>query len=343
MTDLRCWILIYTIFILQVLVVNSQNEVDSSQFLEVFADSFLTSEDDFIDPAPQDDLFPFEKAKNKNLKIDKKYAEKINDDVRAANLTEKLKLWKGFKELSQQTNDTSLDFIEEFDSFSSNTRNHFLDSNTKLEDGEVLELSLAWLNLLQSSKIDISISIDDLIDMYQDSPTNTALLYKIATLLRDGPENETIFRLWNGVNFPRYLESSVGYMVGYRWKIDSNTRISLKTLMTLPSDVIVSMNEETFDGLKMDQLLTDSEVFLSSSQEKQVAWFNKFIEEEGWIDVAGNAENLKRHGHLMAGASLEYLQKLELDDVHGKTDLDLLFQVLKNNSFSSSRVRYCPQ
>ena len=67
----------FTIFVLRVLVVNSQNEVDSSQVLEAFANSFLTSEDDFIDPAQQDNLFPFEKAKSKNLKIDKKYAENI--------------------------------------------------------------------------------------------------------------------------------------------------------------------------------------------------------------------------------------------------------------------------
>ena len=332
----------FTIFVLRVLVVNSQNEVDSSQVLEAFANSFLTSEDDFIDPAQQDNLFPFEKAKSKNLKIDKKYAEKINDDELAANLTEKLKLWKGFKELRRDSDNKSqdvLDFLEDFDSFSQNTKIHFLDSETKLENKEVLDLSPAWLNLLQSSKIDIGNTIDDLIEVYQDSPLNTALLCKIITLLRDGPENERIFNLWSGIKFPRYLWSSVGYMVGYRWNIDSNTRISFKTLMTLPSDVIVSMNEETFDGLEMDKLLTDSKEFISSSREKQVAWFNKFVEEEGWIDVAGNAKNLETHGHLMAGASLEYLQKLELDDVHGKTDLDLLFQVLKNNSFSSSRVR----
>ena len=341
MTDFKCRTIVLLIIFLRVLYVRSQNEFNSSQVLEVFESSFLTSNDDFIDPAPQDNLFPFEKAKSKNLEIDRKFAEKINDDERAAALTEKLKLWRGFKEISTRSDDKSqyvIEFTEEFESFSPDTKNHFLELNMKLENKDIEDLSPAWINLLQASKIDVSNSIDELMKIYQDYPLNTALLYKMISLLREGPEDERTFILWSSIKFPRYLESSVGYMIGYRWNIDSNIRISFETLVTLPSDVILSMTEVTFDDLEMPKLLTNSVEFMSSSQEKKCAWFTKFVEEEGWVHVSGG-EALEKHGHLMAGASLEYLQKLELDNDHGKTELDILFQVLKNNSFSSPRVR----
>ena len=82
----------------------------------------------------------------------------------------------------------------------------------------------------------------------------------------------------------------------------------------------------------MREMLKDVEEWSEASQCGKVAWFTKFLKEDGWEAVAGSAQGLMALGHLMAGAPLHLLENINknaldaslLADVLNKTDINQL-------------------
>ena len=158
-------------------------EYDPEKIVETFNGAFMASYDDFITPHPQDNYFPFKKARKENVYIERDNHENINSVEKAMNLTRELQEWRGFKTIETLNMSQLEPFLEEFKTFSQSTQSNFI--NSKLNKAQLEELSSSWLSLLAQSKIMEDTSVENMVDIYNQAQLNTNLLYKFLILLRD--------------------------------------------------------------------------------------------------------------------------------------------------------------
>ena len=314
-----------------------------SQVKEEFAKAFLESENDFIDISVQSELFPFSKAKVKNIATGReKYAD-INSEEEAERITLDLHQWRGFENLTlkEGMSDVTDIFTDEFKNLPHSTREAILKS--KVKTGEDLKaLPTSWFSLLPSSKISAEDLVDHFVLHQLDHPLNAATLYKIIILTRkldNQKKNIMLNRLPEEVlrKQVNYIAKSVAYVIGYRWTIDSETENHLP-LMAFPVDVITDMDHATFHKVTSANKLSREE-FGEDNQESSNVWFSKFVEVIGWDNMTSSAENLARYGHLLTGATLEDLHDLQHRNLTKEPEIQaVLFDILRNNSFSPVRV-----
>ena len=344
---IMCWKLVFVAILSISHVLGSALNI--SQVKEEFAKAFLESENDFIDISVQSELFPFSKAKVKNIATGREKYEDINSEEEAERLTLDLHQWRGFENLTskEEMSDVSDIFTEEFKNLPHSTREAILKSQVKT--GEDLKaLPTSWFSLLPSSKISAEDLVDHLIPHQLDHPLNAATLYKIIILTRN-LDNDKKSLMLNRLpqEVPRkqakYIAKSVAYVIGYRWTIDSETENHLP-LMSFPVDVITDMDQTTFHKVTSAHNITSAnklrrEEFGEDNQESSNVWFSKFVDVIGWDNMTSSAENLAKYGHLLTGATLEDLHDLQQRNITKEPEMQaVLFDILRNNSFSPVRV-----
>ena len=311
------------------------SESSNDQLLEKLSSSWLENKNDFIQPLPNSDLFPFTKSKVKNHESWRDNFEKINNDEEAAEFTSKLYDWRGFKKLDQNVSGVFERFIGEFEHFSSALKSDIL---SKFETSQELDaLPSSWFRLMEENQLDVNVK--SLVKFSKEQGFDTASLYKILILIRDLKTKERNDAFVDGVNVSDYLADHVGYLLGYRWDMSGETELPLKTLMTLPSDVIVNMGEEVFEGLNMKEKLKDKDAFMSASQNKQNAWtirFGPVTETEEYAKL-NDVEKFQQYGHMLNGAGLGFVPFLQNGTSRPVIE-EGLFEVLNNVSMSSIRV-----
>ena len=163
-------------------------------------------------------------------------------------------------------------------------------------------------------------------------PLSIPLLYKVLILLRNA-SNENRDEVLARLNVPASLEDDLGYAVGKRWSIKSDD-LPLGVLLKFPVDSILHMKDESFEALRMPIKLTDEEEYSKASLQRQVAWYSKFVEQQGWEKIVGSKEDFERHGHLLVGAPLEELKTLSNESI----SQSLLARLVNTTDFSPSRV-----
>jgi len=312
---------------------NPDEPINRAAILDVLSEAFLDSNNDFIMPMLRSHLFPLkEKSGAMNKEINRYNFENINDEEKAANLTEDLKVWRGFQSINLEDVADVIQFLALTSSLETSTLEDIL-GDDKL-DGTVLEeLPLSWFNLLEKSKLSVTESVQNLVNIIKKSPLNTAALYKSLNLLRDIDDEKR--KAFLEIDFNEYLVENVAYMIGYRWILDKGADIPIKILMNFPSDTIFDIDTELYGELNLDEKLSEKDLFLEADQWKQNAWFNKFFDVKGWEKIVGSSQNLQKFGHLLSGAPLEDLQHLSRDDL----DQDALVSVFNGDQFSPSSTR----
>ena len=310
------------------------NDSKSEIVREKLSSSWLESNNDFIQPLPNSDFFPFTKSKLKNEETKRDNYEKINSNLEAEKLTNKLYEWRGFEDLDQDVSGVFQRFIGEYENFPSSLRSAIM---SKFESGQHLAaLPSSWFNFMEKSQVDIGAK--SLAKFINEQGLDTATLYRIIILLRDVDTEER-----NGfipdAEISEYLADHVGYLLGYRWSFDNKTELPLKTLMTLPADVILNMSDEVLSSLGIEEKIRSPGAFLSANQEKQNAWVARFtpgLESEASASLI-DEEGFQRYGHLLNGAGLRYLA--DLNNHSSRSVLEEgMFEVLKNSPISSIRV-----
>ena len=311
------------------------SESSYDQIREKLSSSWLKSKSDFIQPIPTSELFPFTKSKVKNHEAHRDNYEKINNDEDAADLTNKLYEWRGFESLDQNVSGVFQRFIGEFEHFSSDLQGNILG---KFENGEELEaLSSSWFKFMEENQLN-GISVEGLVQFCNEQGFDTVSLYKILILLRNLKSTERN-NFVSEVKFNDYLADQVGYLLGYRWDMSGDTDLPLKTLMTLPSDVILNMSEEIFEGLDIKEKLKEKVTFLLASQEKQNAWAerNSLAKESEEYAKLDDVEKFRQYGHLLNGAGLAFISSIQ--NMTSRAVLEEgIFTVLNSVPISSIRV-----
>ena len=310
------------------------SDSSNDQVLEKLSSSWLENKNDFIQPLANSELFPFTKSKVKNHESSRDNYEKINNDEEAAALTSKLQEWRGFERLDQNVSGVFQRFTGEFENFSSDLKSDIL---SKFETGQELEgLPSSWFKFVEDNQLDVG--VESLVKFSNEHGFDTASLYKILILLRDlktKDRNDFVSR----VNVSDYLAKHVGYLLGYRWDMSGDTDLPLETMMTLPSDVILNMSEEIFEGLDMKEKLKDKDAFMSASQEKQNAWtlrFGPVSETEEYAKI-NDVEKFQQFGHLLNGAGLGFVPFIQ-NGTSRQVMEDGIFHVLDNIPISPIRV-----
>ena len=310
------------------------SDSSNDQVLEKLSSSWLENKNDFIQPLANSELFPFTKSKVKNHESSRDNYEKINNDEEAAALTSKLQEWRGFERLDQNVSGVFQRFTGEFENFSSDLKSDIL---SKFETGQELEaLPSSWFKFVEDNQLDVG--VESLVKFSNEHGFDTASLYKILILLRDlktKDRNDFVSR----VNVSDYLAKHVGYLLGYRWDMSGDTDLPLETMMTLPSDVILNMSEEIFEGLDMKEKLKDKDAFMSASQEKQNAWtlrFGPVSETEEYAKI-NDVEKFQQFGHLLNGAGLGFVPFIQ-NGTSRQVIEDGIFHVLDNIPISPIRV-----
>ena len=310
------------------------SESSNDQILEKLSSSWLENKNDFIQPLPQSELFPFAKSKVKNHESSRDNYEKINDDEEAAALTNKLYDWRGFERLDQNVSGVFERFIGEFEHFSSALKSDIL---SKFETSQELEaLPSSWFRFMEENQLDVN--VESLVKFSKEHGFDTVTLYKIIIMMRNLISKERNAFV-PGLNVSDYLADHVGYLLGYRWDMSGETDLPLETLMTLPSDVIVNMSEELFMGLNMKEKLKDKDTFLSASQNKQNAWTIRFgpVTETDEYAKLSDVEKFQQYGHMLNGAGLGFVPFIQNGTSRPVIE-EGLFEVLNNVSMSSIRV-----
>ena len=311
---------------------NPDEPINRAAILDVLSEAFLDSNNDFIMPMLRSHLFPLrEKSEAINKEIDRYNFENINDEEKAANLTEDLKMWRGFQSITLEDVSDVIPFLALTSSLETSTLEDIL-GDDKLDGSVLEELPLSWFNLFEKSRMSVDKSVQNLINIVKKSPLNTAALYKSLNLLRDVDEDKR--KIFLETDFSEYFVESVAYMIGYRWILDNGADIPVKILMNFPSDTIFDIDTELYGELNLDEKLSDKDSFHEAEQWKKNAWFRKFVDVKGWEKVVGTSQDLKKFGHLLSGASMEDLQLLSRDDL----DQDTLESVFKGNKFNPSSV-----
>jgi len=312
---------------------NPDEPINRAAILDVLSEAFLDSNNDFIMPMLRSHLFPLrEKSEAINKEIDRYNFENINDEEKAANLTEDLKMWRGFQSITLEDVSDVIPFLALTSSLETSTLEDIL-GDDKLDGSVLEELPLSWFNLFEKSRMSVDKSVQNLINIVKKSPLNTAALYKSLNLLRDVDEDKR--KIFLETDFSEYFVESVAYMIGYRWILDNGADIPVKILMNFPSDTIFDIDTELYGELNLDEKLSDKDSFHEAEQWKKNAWFRKFVDVKGWEKVVGTSQDLKKFGHLLSGASMEDLQLLSRDDL----DQDTLESVFKGNKFNPSSTR----
>jgi hypothetical protein len=310
------------------------SDSSNDQVLEKLSSSWLENKNDFIQPLANSELFPFTKSKVKNHESSRHNYEKINNDEEAAALTSKLQEWRGFERLDQNVSGVFQRFTGEFENFSSDLKSDIL---SKFETGQELEgLPSSWFKFVEDNQLDVG--VESLVKFSNEHGFDTASLYKILILLRDQKTKDRNDFV-SGVNVSDYLAKHVGYLLGYRWDMSGDTHLPLETMMTLPSDVILNMSEEIFEGLDMKEKLKDKDAFMSASQENQNAWtlrFGPVSETEEYAKI-NDVEKFQQFGHLLNGAGLGFVPFIQ-NGTSRQVIEDGIFHVLDNIPISPIRV-----
>eukprot|EP00092_Neocalanus_flemingeri_P041336 GFUD01045010.1.p1 GENE.GFUD01045010.1~~GFUD01045010.1.p1 ORF type:complete len:1669 (+),score=312.22 GFUD01045010.1:50-5056(+) len=309
------------------------------QILKSLALKFRTAENDFTQASPNSAYFPFVKSRKENERIKRLNSSTVNSDVYMKKITEQLKTWRGFEEIDSAVALTYANLMfETFYNLSPDLRASFLQSSMSADD--LQKLPLSWQYLLPHQFYDdLGLDGAGFAELVNSSPGNTAMLYKIAMVLRD---ESVAMRdaFMNNLNLPDQYREDMGYILGYRWGIeseaDSNFDYTMSTLLHLPSDVVMGINNATFDNLNIADKLEDTSMWGLASPQSKVAWFTKFEGRKGWREVAGTPHHMVRHGHLLSGAPLDKLRELKGNK---EIETSLLAEVLDNTEMNPLRVQ----
>ena len=326
--------ILFFLFVLISTSVSSQEAPqDDMKILKTFSDSFMKSENDFTEPKLNRHYYPLTKSKEMNKKMNRTDAVNINDEMTGKSLTSKLEMWRGFSNISSMYTPALEDvkyLVETFSKVPASVRESFL--NSTLEKSDLRWFPSSFLNLISSSKIKIDESEEEMAEILEKNRLSIALLYKVLIFLRSSPKDKRE-KLLAKLIVPTSLEKDLGYAIGYRWDMKSDD-LPLNILLKFPADSIINMEKESFDVLKMPIKLSDNEEFSRASIQAKVAWFSKFSDQKGREKIIESEEDLKHHGHLLAGAPLDHLQTLR----NASLDQTLLVKLVNLTDFDASRV-----
>jgi len=103
------------------------------------------------------------------------------------------------------------------------------------------------------------------------------------------------------------------------------------------------MTSEVMDNLNILRTLSQSSSkFLAGDQQRQNAWFIRYLKETRDTAFDSQLKTLN-YGHLLAGAPLEYLQRFEInhtfieDSENSNRSRAFIYEILQRNSFSRAR------
>ena len=320
--------------------VNHDNSdlVQKTQLLLNLASNFTEADNDFTNPRPNSAFFPLAKSRTENEKIKRLNYSIINSEDHAEKITGRLRTWRGFEDI-----DTSavLSFVnlllDSFSSLPSDLQTSIFESTLNLDDLQMLPLGWQYL-LPHQFYEEVELSGADYASLVNNSPGNSALLFKIAMVVRD-QSNVKKQQFINSLNMPDHFREDLGYILGYRWGIeeeaDATEDFKMETLLHLPPDVIMMITEATFDALNLSEKLTDTTTWALASPQSKLAWYTVFDKYVGWKEIAGTPRNVEKHGHLMSGAPMDRLRELK----DQKTiETSLLADVLDRTNMNPIRV-----
>eukprot|EP00091_Calanus_sinicus_P004862 TRINITY_DN1522_c1_g1_i1.p1 TRINITY_DN1522_c1_g1~~TRINITY_DN1522_c1_g1_i1.p1 ORF type:complete len:1087 (-),score=342.03 TRINITY_DN1522_c1_g1_i1:65-3325(-) len=254
-------------------------------------------------------------------------------------ITDHLRTWRGFDEIDVTVVLSFVNLLlDSFSSLPEDLQSSLFEATLNADD--LQKLPLGWQYLLPHQFFEeVDLSGADYASLVNSSPGNSALLFKIAMVLRD----ETIVKkqdFVNALNIPDHFREELGYIVGYRWGIeeeaDATEDFKMDTLLHLPSDVIMGINEATFVSLDLAEKLTNITHWYLASPETNVAWYTVFEKYNGWEEIAGTPRHVLIHGHLMSGAPMDKLRELKDQET---VETNLIAAVLERTNMNSIRVQ----
>jgi len=332
-----------SVLILSVVVgINSQESTEpdeQSRILLDLASAFTAADDDFTVPRQQSTYFPLTKSRSKNERINRLNYTEINSVEYRQKITGELRTWRGFEDLEATAMLSLIDLL--FDSFSklsTDVKTSLLQS--KLSISDLQELPLGWQYLLPHQYFEnVELNGAAYAGLVNAAPGNTALLYKIALVLRD----ESVVKkqeFMDNINLPDVFREDLGYILGYRWGIEDEDAATedfqMATLLHIPTDVLMVINEATFEGLNLSYKLEDTSKWGLASPQAKVAWYTLFDKTVGWREIGGTPHHVIKHGHLMSGAPMDRLRELkDQQDI----ETSLLAEVLSNTNMDPVRVQ----
>jgi len=326
------------LFIVQVFAEENSSAidpVDQSRILQDFATSFISSNDDFIIPRKQSLFFPLTKARAMNKKLGRYDHLNINSVEHATKITASLKTWRGFDEIGL---DFAQPFLELLVTTMSDLNNQEIDSVSRLDFEEIKKLPRGWQYLLPR-QLSNEMTGYKCASLVNAAPGNTAMLFKMAIAMRNADLVKKQ-QFMGAISLPEKYLGDLGYILGYRWGIADEESASedfkMSTLLHVPSDELMKINEATFESLNLSYKLEDRSKWHQANEQARVAWFTLFAKYEGWMDVGGTPYHVVKHGHLMSGAPMQRLKGLKKQKV---IETSLLAEVLEKTPLDPIRAQ----
>jgi len=300
------------------------------------AERFMEADNDFRVSEENSLFFPLRESMEYNRRNGRQDYNVINAADFGEKVAADLDTWRGFSRVQEQEveRDMKLLFSE-----TSNFKTNFLERG--MTKSEIEDLPLGWQYLLPHVFYDsLELPGSTWAELVNSQPMNTALLYKVALLLTD-KENSIKDVFIHHLVLPSSFRDDLGYILGYRWGINVDDAhdaddFNLKTLLHLPSDIVMDLDKDLYRKLNMREMLTDSEEWIEASQRGKVAWFTKFVKEDSWDDIVGSARSLMALGHVMSGAPLDLLRLVKKDNM---LDANLLAGVINKTDMNPLRVQ----
>jgi len=309
--------------------------VDKSRILQDFATTFISSYDDFINPRKQSLFFPLTKARAMNEKLGRYDNLNINSEEYANKITASLKTWRGFDEIGL---DFAQPFLELLVTTLTDLGNQENVSLSSLDFEEIQKLPRGWQYLLPRH-LSNEMTGYKCASLVNAAPGNTAMLFKMAIAMRDADLSKKQ-QFMGAISLPEKYLADLGYILGYRWGIAEEESASedfkMSTLLHVPSDELMKINEATFESLNLSYKLEDRTKWHQANEQARVAWFTLFEKYEGWMDVGGTPYHVVKHGHLMSGAPMQRLRGLKKQKV---IETSLLAEVLDKTPLDPIRAQ----
>lgn len=278
-------------------LVSGQLQPSAYQIRNIFSSSFALDNTDFIVPEPNSVYFPLERARALNEELDRVDWPVVNSAEWARNLTEQLRLWRGFPELDSLLPDTQT-FLALFNSFPAELRTALLEwpgLGAGVLPG-LVSLPISWAALLPSQHL-ATIPAPSLAAL-ANRVLHPALAYKLLIQLRNdtGADRSTFL---SAARLPAAVYSdTLGNTVGYRW---SPSPLPAPLLLSLPADRVAGLDKAALQLLGLPAILSSPSNYSPAATARTV-WYSAFLQ-AGWEEMVDSSE----YRHLLAGASLASL------------------------------------
>merc|ERR1719234_2415232 len=133
-----------------------------------------------------------------------------------------------------------------------------------MEQEEIENLPLAWQYLLPHVFYDgLKLEGEAWAKIVNKRPLNSALLFKVALILRD--EDDLVKdRFIHKLKLPENYRDDLGYILGYRWGISQSAvakDFNMVTLLHLPVDIVMQIRPEQYLSMDIPNLLKDHEAW----------------------------------------------------------------------------------